>query len=573
MLRIHLIGRPAAERDGVPIAGPRGHKSWALLARLTRSADPVSRQVLVDELFAEADDPFATLRWTLAELRRSLGAPDAFAGNPVALGLDDAWIDVRDISPDTAALGPVTGGFLDGIDVRGSAGFESWLLVERSRIDGEISEALRQAALRALSARQHGRAIELGQAMVARTPLDEGAHVLLVKALASAGEADAAERQVAAAEAVFLDETGVPPSPALRDAARTGVASPALGIPARATATTLLQAGIAAVAAGAADAGVECLRGASAAAESAEDPALYGRCLTELGTALVHSVRGYDDEGAIVLRHGADQAQTAGDEQTEATALGELAYLDVIAGRRANVMPNLRAARELHPHDAEFAARLAGFEAMHLSDMGRLAEASDRFAEAAELARAARAPVREAWILGVGSRTHYLLGRYDLAEEWADRSCELAEAAQWNAFLPWPQAWRAHVLLARGDEPAKVRDGLSATFAMACQIGDPCWEAISAKALALTYLDEGDHGSALEWLARAMNQFRRKPDTYMWVAIEILVTEAQAALGAGDLAHAEDAARRAVAEAATHSMDELLGRALAALTEVGTARA
>ncbi len=572
MLRIRLIGRPSAERDGAPIAGPRGHKSWALLARLARSADPVSRQTLVDELFAEADDPLATLRWTLAELRRSLGEPAAFTGNPVTLGLDDVWIDVREITPDMVSAGSVTGGFLDGIDVRGSVGFESWLLVERSRVDGEISESLRQAALQALSAREFDRAANLGQAMVARTPLDEGAHVMRVKALAAAGDEAATERQVAASEALFLEETGAPPSPAIRDAARPGIAAPVLGVPARATATSLLQAGIAAVAAGATDAGIECLRGASAAAESAGDPAMHGRCLTELGTALVHSVRGYDDEGAIILRRGADEAHAAGDDRTEATALGELAYLDVLAGRRASVVASLRSARELHPDDVELTARLAGFEAMNLNDWGRLDDAADRFAEAAEMAHAAQAPVREAWILGVGSRTHYLLGRYDQAEEWADRSCELAGAAQWNAFTPWPQAWRAHVRLARGDDPVTVRDDLSATFAMACQIGDPCWEAISAKALALTYMREGDYDGALEWLVQAMVQFRRKTDTYVWVAIEILVTEARAAIGAGDLARAESAARRAVAEAATHSMDELLGRALGALTDVGAAR-
>ena len=55
------------------------------------------------------------------------------------------------------------------------------------------------------------------------------------------------------------------------------------------------------VAAGAVDAGVDCLRRAGAEAEAAGDPALLGRCLSELGTALIHAVRGYDDEGCPVL--------------------------------------------------------------------------------------------------------------------------------------------------------------------------------------------------------------------------------------------------------------------------------
>ncbi|QKJ18720.1 AfsR/SARP family transcriptional regulator [Microbacterium hominis] len=571
MLRIQLIGRPGADRDGKRVAGPRGHKSWALLGRLARSADAVPRQVLVEELFAEADDPQAALRWTLAELRRSLGEPQAVSGNPVILGLDDAWIDARHISPDTVARGIPLGGFLDGVEVRGSPGFESWLLVERSRIDGEVSEALRQAALQSISARRFDAAADLGRAMVARTPLNEGAHVVLVKALATAGERDAALQQVRASEALFLAETGAAPSRAIRDAARAPATRPALGIPARATAISLQRAGLAAVSAGAADAGIESLRAAAEAAESTGDAALEGRCLTELGTALVHSVRGYDDEGAVVLRRAADQSHRAGDRATEATALAELAYLDLLAGRRASAVSSLRAARALHHDDPELTARLAGFEGMNLNDEGSLEEASARFHEAVALAQAAQAPAREAWILGVGARTQYLRGDYDAAEEWGRRSCELA-AVHWTAFVPWPEAWRAHVRLARGDDPDQVREQLSGTFAMACQIGDPCWESISAKALAETYEVEGDHDRALDWLDRAMAQFRRKNDTYVWVAIEILATQARVALAAGDLERADRAARQAVADAATHGMDELLGRALRTLTDVGAAR-
>ena len=95
MLRIRLIGTPGFERDGKAIAGPRGHKSWAVVARLIRSPEPVSRRTLVDELFGDADDPMGALRWALAELRRRTGMPEAFSGNPVALGVHpDTVIDV-----------------------------------------------------------------------------------------------------------------------------------------------------------------------------------------------------------------------------------------------------------------------------------------------------------------------------------------------------------------------------------------------------------------------------------------------------------------------------------------------
>lgn len=69
MLTVRLLGRPRLERDGVHVPGPRGPKAWALLARLVRSAGPVSRQALVDELFAQADNT----RWRVTARRRSRG--------------------------------------------------------------------------------------------------------------------------------------------------------------------------------------------------------------------------------------------------------------------------------------------------------------------------------------------------------------------------------------------------------------------------------------------------------------------------------------------------------------------
>ena len=73
-LAIHMLGRPHLERDGEPVARPRGHKGWGLLAylSLSRVRNP-SREHLAELLFTGADDPLGSLRWNLAELRRALG--------------------------------------------------------------------------------------------------------------------------------------------------------------------------------------------------------------------------------------------------------------------------------------------------------------------------------------------------------------------------------------------------------------------------------------------------------------------------------------------------------------------
>lgn len=562
VLSIHLIGRPRFERDGESVAGPRGHKAWAVLARLVRSTDPVSRQTLVDELFDEADDPMGALRWSLAELRRRTGLPDAFSGNPVSLGLGDgAVVDVATIAS-AGDLGAIPEGqFLEGIDV-GSSGFESWLLIERQRVDGEVLSALRKATLQALSARQFERAVEVAGAMVRRAPFDEGPHVLLVKALASSGDAEAALAQADASEATFLTELGVEASSAVRAAARPSVAGRVPGVSAVATARSLCEAGLAAVSAGAADAGIESLRGACAAAEESADLELQSRCLMELGTALVHSIRGYDDEGAVILGAAAAVAERVGANLTAAKALSELAYIDLLAGRRATAAEYLGSASELATEDPALVAALAGFEAMNLSDQGKLAAAADRFDAAVELSRSAGAVRREAWNLGLGTRTLFLQGRLDDAMSWARMTNELVGRERWTAFRPWPEAWLAHARLAAGDNPADVRADAEANYALARQIQDPCWEAITAKVVGLSHLAEGDVSTALEWMADAGMMCGRVTDMYTWIEVEILIAEAGAALGADDVDRADAVIRRAIEGAAKGSMDGLLEQAV-----------
>ncbi|WP_457962611.1 hypothetical protein M1E17_13815 [Arthrobacter sp. D1-29] len=573
VLRLRLIGRLSLDRDGQPIPGPRGQKTWAVLGRLVRSPQPVSRQLLVDELFADADDPMGALRWSLAELRRKTGFPNAFRGNPVSLGpAAEMMADVHDLQRSIAQGDIPEGHFLEGIDVRGSPGFDSWLLVERQRVDSEVLNELRQATLRALAGRQFDRAVAFSSAMIRRAPLEEGPHILLVKALASSGKAEAAIRQAEASEAMFAGELGVKATPAIRAAARPAVASPVPGVSARATAESLCEAGLAAVSAGAADAGIECLRGASAAAETSGDKELLSRCLTELGTALVHSIRGYDDEGAVILTEAAGLATAAGAELITAKALSELAYVDVLAGRRASAAHYLETARGLATGNPSLTAAIAGFEAMNLSDWGRLEAGAERFGEAVELSRSANAVRRESWNLGLGARSLFILGRLDEAGEWAHQSCDVARKDRWTAFRPWPEAWLGHIRLAGGEPPVAVREQAEATFALARQLQDPCWEGLAAKTIGLTHLAEGKADAALEWMKNAGLLCGRVTDSYAWMQVEILLAEAQAALEYGDTVRAESVARQAVAGAARGSMDDLLERAVGLVASLSGAK-
>ena len=97
----------------------------------------------------------------------------------------------------------------------------------------------------------------------------------------------------------------------------------------------------------------------------------------------------------------------------------------------------------------------------------------------------------------------------------------LAEGDHWLSFLPWPQALLGQVLLSRGD-PTGAADCLEQSFARACQIGDPCWEGISARGLALVAEASGDVDQAIATLLDARARCTRLADPYVWLDVHIL---------------------------------------------------
>jgi DNA-binding SARP family transcriptional activator len=537
MLTIRLLGAPAIERDGRPTRPPRGRKAWALLAYTVLSDRPPSRRQLAELLFADADDPLGALRWTLAELRRALGVPGALAGDPVVAALDGAEVDVLAGEP----LPDAEGDLLDGVHLPACLEFESWLLVARHRVAAAVEARLREEAVALLAGGRAGAAIRYASRAVARQPLDEGNHELLVRCLAAAGDEAAALRQVAICEDLFRRELGAKPSPAVRDAARLGVGS-AAGAPlrGRAAAVSQLEAGRAAIVAGAADAGIQCLRRAATEAARCRDTALQARALAALGSALVHAVRGRDNEGAVVLREAVEVAARSGERATAVTARRELGFVEVQAGRRGTADAWLAQAQELAETDAELAAVLA-IRGMSASDAANYPVALAQLGESVELARSCGDQRQEAWSAGVLARSHLLRDDRSQAAAALARSLELVHQQRWMAFLPWPQTLRAELDL-RGGDLDGAADGLEQAWALACQLGDPCWEGMAGRGLALLHAGRGDPASAGAWLDEAAQRCNRVPDRYQWVHGHVLDAAAAAALARGD----HDRARRLV---------------------------
>ena len=580
-LRITLLGRPAAHRDGVPVAPVRGRKAWALLAYLAGASRPVSRDQLVSLLFAEADDPFGALRWNLSALRRSLGPIVSAHSTVVELTPPPGTtIDVRTVLDgswqDAIAVETLDHELLEGMAFDGCPGLELWLAGERRRVAAAAESALHAAALELLAGGAPARATEVATRLVVRAPLDENAHILLVRALAAGGDGVAAARQVAACRRIFAQELGAAPGPALEAAlasaaaATPGAASTSarLGRPAI---QALLESGRAAIAAGVLDPGLETVRRAvdEARAGGPGLTDLRADALVELGRALVHAARGRDEEGAAALHEAlalaADGPRAGGVRPAPAalvTAQRELGYVEFLRGRYVHA--------ERWLHDAGARARAIGDrgqEAQVQTTLGSVATDRAAYGDALEQLTAAvagttavgddRAAAYASSMLG---RAHLLRGDLDPARAALDVALATAARVGWLAFLPWPESWRAAVDLASGDVDAAA-ERYDHAFAVGCQIGDPCWEGVSGCGVGLVLAARGRDGDALAVLEDASVRCVRAPDGYLWGKAYVLDALCRVALRAD-----RPAAHRWVDElhdlAARTGMRELLARAL-----------
>jgi DNA-binding SARP family transcriptional activator len=568
-LTIRLLGRPQIERDGVVAAPPRGHKAWAVLAYLVLAERPTARAQLASLIFADADDPLGALRWTLAQLRRALGAPDALRGDPLEPGLPpDASVDVLALACGDADPALASGELLEGIDPRAGAVFEAWLLVERRRLAGVAEGVLRDAALGALAAGDPLDGAALATRALAFDPFDESVHELLVRCLARAGDGAAARRHCDATEALFRRELGRTPDPRVQRAAleARGDHNPGGGdggsegalVGDRAAALGQLDAGRAALDAGAVEPGIACLRQACAEARGVGDPALLARAFAALGVALVHAVRGYDEEGAAVLHEALVLAERSGDRAVAAKVCRELGFVEVLAGRGVSAGRWLLRAGGLAVDDPERAAVL-GVRGLALADRAHYQAAIALLTESVATARRGGDQRRAAWSLAMLGRTHLLRDELTEAVEALDASLALVERESWIALQPLPEALRAEVAL-RHQELDHAAALLDHAYALGCRLGDPCWEAFAARAQGLLHEAIGERAAALASLRNAVDRAVRVADPYVWVHAFSL--DALAALAIAD--GAPDARERvATLEriAARSDMRELVVRA------------
>jgi DNA-binding SARP family transcriptional activator len=521
-LAIHLLGPPRVERDGQALTPPRGRKAWAVLAYLLHRQAPATRAHLAALLFEDAEDPLAALRWNLSELRRLLGdAALPRADAPLLALPPDACVDIATVTsgawPQALQLPGLGRDLLEGMGFASSPAFEVWLATERRRLRAATEALLHEAAQERLAAGAPSEAADIASRLVQSNPLDEDFQVLLVRCLAVAGDGIAAARQAAACRELFQRELGIRPGPALDAAIHTvtarAITQPTTG---RAAALAQIEAGEAAVGAGALDAGLHCLRRAIVEADASHDPELRARARVALGSALVHAARGRDEEGAAALHEALAVVQETSSVRPAlaAAACRELGYVEFLRGRYERALLWLRRAAPLAADDRAEQARIATVHGAALSDTGHYQDAIAMLDRACALADDTGDARQLAYALSMSGRAWLLTGELDTAGRTLQHSLQLAQRA-WTAFLPWPQSLCAELDLLRGDV-AGAAERFEQAWALGCHLGDPCWEGISGRGLGLVAIARGETQRAVAILTDAVQRCVRLPDAYLW---------------------------------------------------------
>lgn len=518
-LTIYLLGKPRIERDGLCVGPPKGRKPWALLAYLLSTARAVPRERLSALLFSDAGDPLGALRWNLAELRRLLGDPNILRGDPLRLCLPPgSFVDVRALASGTwmgaSQLVSLGCDLLEGMDFPTSPAFEAWLLSERRHLQESAHAALREAVTASLAEGRTRAAIDLSARLVALDPLAEENQALLIRAYAAAGDADAAQRQLATCAELFRTELGAVPGPAVRSAARARIVTPARRPRGAATAQVQLEAGEAALAAGMLEAGLASLRRAISVASQSGDDRVRLRALQTLGSALAHTSRQRHHEAATALHEAIALSERAGQPDLSAPAYRELAWTELMAAHYGRAQQRLSQAASLAGPDPAERASILLLQGMCLTDVGRYTESIGLLEDSVRLAAAAGDSKRQAYCLSWLGRAQLLRGELGAARQALERAVGGARSAGWAWSTALPESFLGEVEVQEGNLATAERT-LEHALAAACQVEDACFESLAARGLGLLQEARGNAETAEAWLQQAWMCTITNPD-YTW---------------------------------------------------------
>jgi tetratricopeptide (TPR) repeat protein len=272
---------------------------------------------------------------------------------------------------------------------------------------------------------------------------------------------------------------------------------------------------------GAYERAIDLLRAGVDGARGLGDDDRLAVALGALGRVLVHGVRGSDEEAVAVLHEALVAARRSGSADVAARAALELGHVETLRGRYPRAGVWFGRARDLGGRDARLRAWVGVFDGIGRSDQADYAGAAAVLGAAAEDARSAADLRAEAYALTALGRLRVLRDEPGPALAVLDRACAVARDLGWTSFLPFPRSQRAEVLLRAGDL-AGADAGFEGAYALACQVGDPCWEGYALRGRGLLAAARGDDDAALDLLTAAPGACRRQRDAHDWVEAHCL---------------------------------------------------
>lgn len=539
---IRLLGDPRIEVDHDP-RSLSGHKTWALLTYLVLGPR-AGRRDIAELLWPQAADPLAAERWALLQVRRALSglATVDATGDRLALNVGpDTTVDALVLL--AGAAGPdgaedlTCGELLAGMFFDDAPAYEQWLALERHRLQSAQRDALRHGAM-TLASSDPGRALRLVERALSFEPFDDSLHELAVDIHLAHGGRTAAETYAAAAERRYRADLDVAlPETVRRPLMRPQRATSNPLVDLRVATRALLDAAAARLDAGDYAGAVDSARRATGDAAASGDSALESLALTTLAGALIHSVRGHDAEATGLLERALRLAETDG---LRAEIERELGYVSFLAADYGAAEAALRRAVGF----ASKAGTASGIgRALTLigaceSDRGAFEEAVGSLGEGIDTLHAA-GDRWEAFAVSFLARAHLRAGDATEAHSLATRSVVLARESRWLSLVPWCMAQEGEAAL-RGDDRQSAHRLFSEAFALGCEIGDPCWESMSLRGLALLESTAGRAESARAMLRESVERCVRMSDTYRWAEAVVLTDLVELESGA-DRAHLDRA--------------------------------
>lgn len=487
-LDVQLLGQQTILRNGMPVR-LNGRKPWGLLAFLLLEPRPTRREVAT-RLVPEANDPLAALRWLLHQLRRALEPEATIVEQDGRLGLqlsDAVRIDVLellDVPDDVDVIERlVRGELLEGMDFEDAPAYEMWLSLQRTRVHDVIAEALWWIGNR-IGTADPARALRITERALLFDPFCETTNELLLDLLVQSGNAPVARQRFTIIERRFREELGVPPSETVRRPLERPRSASA--VPPDVSAPVLLESAAARLRAGELDRAVETSRRAADVALALGDPRVELSALLLLARTLVHSHRGRDQEAKGLLSRALQLAGDLDDFAALAEVECEMGYVFAMEGVGALAEPVL-----VRSIDHAVAAEVHGRAAKAQTYLGMCLSDRCDYERAKRTLEAAIAGFSTARQWGWQGYAEAMLARAMERSGDAIGGIPLAEAALshvrrggWRAVLPWPMLVIANCALALGD-----RSAASARFAealiFATEIGDPCYEALALRGMAL----------------------------------------------------------------------------------------